>query len=142
LPEVILTSCCRGCGRALQQKNLALEPHGMTPQPVLLGRVATESSREHWQVHWGIPARPAEGPAVIEETPEQVERTEERWPIAEFLRIKCELLLLKGAPAATAAAGEDHFRQALEWARRQGAVLGITRGHEPCPVAPRPGPPR
>jgi predicted ATPase len=63
----------------------------------------------------------AEGLAVIEEALEQVERTEERWPIAELLRIKGELLLLQGAPAATAAA-EDHFRQALGWARRQGAL--------------------
>jgi predicted ATPase/DNA-binding winged helix-turn-helix (wHTH) protein len=63
----------------------------------------------------------AEGLAVIEETLAQVERTEERWPIAEFLRIKGELLLLQGTPAATAA-GEDHFRQALDWARRQGAL--------------------
>jgi predicted ATPase len=63
----------------------------------------------------------AEGLVVIEETLAQVERTEERWLIAEFLRIKGELLLLQGTPAATAA-GEDHFRQALDWARRQGAL--------------------
>jgi predicted ATPase len=31
------------------------------------------------------------------------------------------LLLLEGAPGAAAAA-EDHFRQALDWARRQGAL--------------------
>jgi predicted ATPase len=63
----------------------------------------------------------AEGLAVIEEALEQVERTEERWPIAEFLRIRGELLLLQGAPGAAATA-EDHFRQALDWARRQGAL--------------------
>jgi predicted ATPase len=62
----------------------------------------------------------AEGLAIIEETLEQVERTEERWPIAEFLRIEGELLLLQGVREAAAAA-EDHFRQALDWARRQGA---------------------
>jgi predicted ATPase len=35
--------------------------------------------------------------------------------------VKGELLLLQGAPEAAATA-EDHFRQALDWARRQGAL--------------------
>jgi predicted ATPase len=38
-----------------------------------------------------------------------------------LLRIKGELFLLQGAPAAAAAA-EEHFRQALDWARRHGAL--------------------
>jgi hypothetical protein len=38
-----------------------------------------------------------------------------------LLRIRGELLLLQGAPRAAAAA-EDHYRQALGWARRQGAM--------------------
>ena len=63
----------------------------------------------------------ADGLAVIEEAIVRSERTEERWVIAELLRIKGELLLLQGAPGAAAAA-EDHFRQALDWARRQGAL--------------------
>jgi predicted ATPase/DNA-binding winged helix-turn-helix (wHTH) protein len=58
------------------------------------------------------------GLAAIEEA---IARSEERWPIAEFLRVKGELLLLLGAQDAAAAA-EDHFRQALDWARRQGAL--------------------
>ena len=37
------------------------------------------------------------------------------------MRVKGELLLLQGAPGAAEAA-EDHFRQALDWARRQGAL--------------------
>jgi predicted ATPase len=41
--------------------------------------------------------------------------------MSELLRIKGELLLLQGAPGAAAVA-EDHFRQALDWARRQGAL--------------------
>ena len=41
--------------------------------------------------------------------------------MAELLRIKGELLLLQRGPGAVAAA-EDHFRQALDWARRQGAL--------------------
>jgi predicted ATPase len=38
-----------------------------------------------------------------------------------LLRVKGELLLLQGTPGASAAA-EDHFQQALDWARRQGAL--------------------
>jgi predicted ATPase len=63
----------------------------------------------------------ADGLAVIEEALEQVERTEERWALAELLRVKGELLLLQGGSSAMATA-EDHFRQALHWARRQGAL--------------------
>jgi predicted ATPase len=63
----------------------------------------------------------AEGLAAIEEALAWTERTDERWRIAELLRLKGELLLLQGAPGAATAA-EDHFRQALDWARRQGAL--------------------
>jgi predicted ATPase/DNA-binding winged helix-turn-helix (wHTH) protein len=63
----------------------------------------------------------AEGLAAIEEAINHSENTEERWMIAEMLRIKGELLLLQGGPTAAAAA-EDHFRQALDWAARQGAL--------------------
>jgi predicted ATPase/DNA-binding winged helix-turn-helix (wHTH) protein len=63
----------------------------------------------------------ADGLAEIEEAIELCHRTEEHWVMSELLRIKSELLLLHGAPAAEAAA-EDHFRQALDWARRQGAL--------------------
>jgi predicted ATPase len=63
----------------------------------------------------------AEGLAAIEEAIVRSERAEERWVIAELLRIKGELVLLQGAPGAATAA-EVHFRQALEWARRQGAL--------------------
>ena len=58
---------------------------------------------------------------AIEEAIAPAERTEEHWAMAELLRAKGELLLLPGAPDAAAAA-EDHFRQALEWARKQGAL--------------------
>jgi predicted ATPase len=57
---------------------------------------------------------------MIEEANARSERTEECWPIAELLCVKGELLLLQGAPGAAVAA-EDHFRQALESTRRQGA---------------------
>jgi predicted ATPase len=65
--------------------------------------------------------RVAEGLAAITEGIDRFERTEENWIIAELLRIKGEVLLLQGAPEAAALA-EDHFRQALEWAGRQGAL--------------------
>jgi predicted ATPase len=63
----------------------------------------------------------ADGLAVAEQTIERAERTEARWLFPESLRIRGELLLLQAATGATAAA-EEHFRQALDWARRQGAL--------------------
>jgi predicted ATPase len=63
----------------------------------------------------------AEGLAAIEEAIARSERTEERWAMAELVRVKGELLLLRRAPGAAAAA-EGHFRRALDWARRQGAL--------------------
>lgn len=61
------------------------------------------------------------GLTTLAEAFERSERGHGRWCMAELLRIKGELLLLEGAPNAAAAA-EDHFRQALDWARRQGAL--------------------
>jgi predicted ATPase len=63
----------------------------------------------------------ADGLAEIDEAIERCQHTEEHWVMSELLRIKGELLLLHGAPAAQAAA-KDHFRYALDWARRQGAL--------------------
>jgi len=62
----------------------------------------------------------AEGLAAIEEAIARAERTEERWAMAELVRVRGELLLLQGEPGAAAA--EDHFRQALDWSCRQGAL--------------------
>jgi predicted ATPase len=69
----------------------------------------------------GRAGQSAEGLAAIDEAIARSERTEERWAMAELVRVKGELLLLQGAPGAAAAA-EDHFRQALDWARPQGAL--------------------
>jgi predicted ATPase len=49
------------------------------------------------------------------------EVTEERWAIAELLRIKGELLLVQDELKASVVA-EEHFLQALDWARRQDAL--------------------
>jgi predicted ATPase/DNA-binding winged helix-turn-helix (wHTH) protein len=63
----------------------------------------------------------AEGLDAIDEALARSERNEERWCIAELLRVKGELLLLReGSGGATAA--QDHYQQALGWARRQGAL--------------------
>jgi predicted ATPase len=69
----------------------------------------------------GRAGRIAEGLAAVDEALAWAERTGGRWAISEVLRLKGELFLLQGAQGATAVA-EDHFRQALDWARRQGAL--------------------
>ena len=69
----------------------------------------------------GRAGQAADGLAAIDEAITRSERCEERWDTAELLRIKGELLLLHGGTGAAAAA-DDHFRQALDWAGRQGAL--------------------
>ncbi len=56
---------------------------------------------------------------MIDDALERSERTEERWCVAELLRIKGDLARLEGAAIRIA---EDHYLQALEWARRQEAL--------------------
>ena len=63
----------------------------------------------------------ADGLTAIEEAIVRSERTEERWATAEMLRIKGDLLLIQGTSEAAAVA-EGYFRQALDLARRQGAL--------------------
>jgi predicted ATPase/DNA-binding winged helix-turn-helix (wHTH) protein len=63
----------------------------------------------------------AEGLAAIDEALALCERDEGRWCVAELLRIKGELILSEAGPHAVEAA-ENHFRQALDWAHRQGAL--------------------
>ena len=62
-----------------------------------------------------------EGLATVDEALARTERNEERWCVAELLRIKGELLLLQAGADAVVTA-EDHFRQAIDWAGRQGAL--------------------
>jgi predicted ATPase len=61
------------------------------------------------------------GLETVEETLARCEARDERWYVAELLRIKGELTILEGAPDAAAAA-EGHFLQALDCARAQGAL--------------------
>jgi predicted ATPase len=63
----------------------------------------------------------ARGLAVADEALSQLDTSEERWIVAELLRLKGELVLLHDPPNATAVA-EDRFRQSLESASRQGAL--------------------
>jgi predicted ATPase len=58
---------------------------------------------------------------ALAEATECVKRAEELWIVPEFLRRRGELLMVRGAPGETTVA-EDHFRQALDTARRQGAL--------------------
>jgi hypothetical protein len=75
--------------------------------------VAGEGLDRTWQTGDGL--------ALVEEFIDQSERAEEHWVMPELVRVKGELLRLQGGPSAAATA-EDHFRQALDWARQQGAL--------------------
>ncbi|SHL09971.1 Predicted ATPase [Bradyrhizobium lablabi] len=69
----------------------------------------------------GRDGKAAEGLSIIDEALARSDSNEERWCVAELLRIKGELILREGAPQAAAAA-EEHFLRSLDWARRQGAL--------------------
>jgi predicted ATPase len=69
---------------------------------------------------FGRAGQVAQGLDAIDEALARSERNEDRWCVAELLRIRGELLLLQGISGAAAA--EDHYQQALDWARRQGAL--------------------
>ena len=60
-----------------------------------------------------------DGLTVAEQAIERCEQTNERWLFAELLRIKGELMFRKESATAKA---QDSFREALDWARRQGAL--------------------
>jgi predicted ATPase len=81
--------------------------------PRLLVFLISAASGHVGQIAAGLPA--------FREMIIRSEHTEERWLIAELLRVKGELLLLRGDPGAAATA-EGGFRQALDLARQQGAL--------------------
>lgn len=62
-----------------------------------------------------------QGLEAIDEALARSERNDERWCMADLLRIKGELISMPGDPAAGAEA-ERCFAEALDWARRQGAL--------------------
>jgi predicted ATPase/DNA-binding winged helix-turn-helix (wHTH) protein len=61
------------------------------------------------------------GLSVIQEAIGRCEQDDERWHMAEFLRIKGEIFRLQSGPSAADAA-EDNLFQSLDWARRQGVL--------------------
>ncbi|HKQ25770.1 MAG TPA: winged helix-turn-helix domain-containing protein [Burkholderiales bacterium] len=63
----------------------------------------------------------AQGIEAIDEALARSERNDERWCMAELLRIKGELVLMAGASDAAAQA-ERCFVESLDWARKQGAL--------------------
>ncbi|WP_354130657.1 MULTISPECIES: winged helix-turn-helix domain-containing protein [unclassified Bradyrhizobium] len=58
---------------------------------------------------------------TIDRALDQSERNQDRWFVAELLRIKGILALDQGGPEAPMLA-EAHFNHSLEWSRRQGAT--------------------
>ena len=80
--------------------------------PVMLGALAQGLAQAGYV---------AQALATIDEALAKCERDEERWWIAELLRIKAEVKWsAEGADAAAAA--EAHLQDALSWTRRQGAL--------------------
>jgi predicted ATPase len=69
----------------------------------------------------GRDGKAAEGLSIIDEALARSDSNEERWCVAELLRIKGELILRESAPQAATAA-EEHFLRSLDWARRQDAL--------------------
>jgi predicted ATPase/DNA-binding winged helix-turn-helix (wHTH) protein len=69
----------------------------------------------------GRAGQAAYGLTTIDEALARSERSEERWCVAELLRIKGELVVLQGAPGASRVA-EEYFRQSLDWSRQQEAL--------------------
>jgi predicted ATPase/DNA-binding winged helix-turn-helix (wHTH) protein len=69
----------------------------------------------------GRDGRTAEGLSIIDEALARSECNEERWCVAELLRVKGELILREGAAEAETTA-QQYFLQSLDWARRQGAL--------------------
>jgi predicted ATPase len=66
----------------------------------------------------GRVGRVKDGLVAIDEALTRSERNDERWYLAELLRIKGELLLRRGGPD-DAREAERHFLESLDWARRQ-----------------------
>jgi predicted ATPase/DNA-binding winged helix-turn-helix (wHTH) protein len=89
------------------------EPAAEGSAPRLLAFLISAASGHAGQIAAGLPA--------FEDAIIRAEQTEERWLNAEVLRVRGELLLLRGASGAAAAA-DGCFQQALDWAHRQGAL--------------------
>ena len=62
----------------------------------------------------------SQGLTLIDQALERCAAKEELWCMAELLRLKGSILVAAGSASLVPA--EDHFRQSLDWARRQGAL--------------------
>ena len=69
----------------------------------------------------GATGQISSGLSVIQEAIGRSEQNEERWHVAEFLRMRGELFLLQRGPSALEAA-EESFQESLRWARQQGVL--------------------
>jgi predicted ATPase/DNA-binding winged helix-turn-helix (wHTH) protein len=119
-------------GRSI--RGAMLSQHGDATEGLCLLRRAMSDIRQSGFVsrnraHFGMLAQgfahvgqPTRGLAVIDDAFAQLGPDKEHWYAAELFRIKGELCLLAGAEGAESVA-EVHFRQALDLARRQGALL-------------------
>jgi predicted ATPase len=74
--------------------------------------------RSEFAAALGLAGKPAEGLAAIDEALAKSEQNDERWYLAEILRIKGDLILAGGAPAEA----ETCYQQSLDWARRQQTI--------------------
>jgi predicted ATPase len=90
-----------------------LREEGPTPGYTAFLAVLARGLGQSGQLTEGLPA--------IEQALALSEQYEERWNLPELLRIKGELLLLDDA-AGAAISAENCFRQALNWAGRDGAL--------------------
>jgi len=98
----------------------------------MLGAALEELREIQYGVYYGVflseyadalgrVGRAEEGLAAIDEALARCERNDERWYLAELLRLKGELVLRQGGPNASSAA-ERYFRESLDWARRQETI--------------------
>jgi predicted ATPase len=69
----------------------------------------------------GLTGHVVEGLATLDEALVRCDQIEERWCVAELLRVKGTLLLLRGEPQ-DAHAAEANFVQGMDLARRQRAM--------------------
>jgi len=77
----------------------------------------------------GRDGKAAEGLSTIDEALARSARNDERWCVAELLRIKGELILRKGAPQAATAA-EEHFCGRSTGRAAGCAVMGAANVHK------------
>jgi len=102
--------------------------HGLRLLRAALGELLETGSILRYSAFLGVLAeglaavgQVAEGRAVVDEALARAEAKDERWCIAELLRVKAELVLLENVPGGAVAA-EKHLRQALALAKQQGAL--------------------